>query len=174
MKLWNCSIKANLECKFWSGFLKRQGRIPSARCQPSKVVLLSTCIAFLENCWDAVRSNSKQLFFKGTQMQLHWNVGYPPYRRLTQRWLRSSLQSTSSPPAWSSSGWSLWWWWSQAPPGYPESPQKTGLPPLGFPQSPPEYPQVLWWSWWRWDWWWWWWWWWFADSNTTWVPSWCE
>ena len=32
--------------------------------------------------------------------------------------------------------------YSQAPPGYPESPQKTGLPPIGFPQSPPEYPQV--------------------------------
>ena len=31
---------------------------------------------------------------------------------------------------------------AEAPPGYPESPQKTGLPPIGFPQSPPEYPQV--------------------------------
>jgi hypothetical protein len=31
---------------------------------------------------------------------------------------------------------------AEAPPGYPESPQKTGMPPLGFPQSPPEYPQV--------------------------------
>jgi len=31
---------------------------------------------------------------------------------------------------------------AEAPPGYPESPQKTGLPPIGFPQSPPEYPQT--------------------------------
>jgi len=31
---------------------------------------------------------------------------------------------------------------TEAPPGYPESPQKTGLPPIGFPQSPPEYPQT--------------------------------
>lgn len=31
---------------------------------------------------------------------------------------------------------------TEAPPGYPESPQKTGVPPLGFPQSPPEYPQT--------------------------------
>ena len=30
---------------------------------------------------------------------------------------------------------------AEAPPGYPESPQKTGPPPLGYPQSPPEYPQ---------------------------------
>ena len=31
---------------------------------------------------------------------------------------------------------------AEAPPGYPESPQKTGPPPLGYPQSPPEYPQT--------------------------------
>ena len=31
---------------------------------------------------------------------------------------------------------------AEAPPGYPESPQKAGVPPIGFPQSPPEYPQV--------------------------------
>ena len=31
---------------------------------------------------------------------------------------------------------------TEAPPGYPESPQKTGAPPLGYPQSPPEYPQT--------------------------------
>jgi len=31
---------------------------------------------------------------------------------------------------------------AEAPPGYPESPQKTGVPPIGFPQSPPEYPQT--------------------------------
>ena len=30
---------------------------------------------------------------------------------------------------------------AEAPPGYPESPQKTGPPPLGYPQSPPEFPQ---------------------------------
>ena len=31
---------------------------------------------------------------------------------------------------------------AEAPPGYPESPQKTGPPPLGYPLSPPEYPQT--------------------------------
>jgi len=31
---------------------------------------------------------------------------------------------------------------AQAPPGYPESPQKTGPAPPGYPQSPPEYPQT--------------------------------
>ena len=31
---------------------------------------------------------------------------------------------------------------AEAPPGYPESPQKTGPPPLGYPQSPPEYPET--------------------------------
>ena len=31
---------------------------------------------------------------------------------------------------------------AEAPPGYPESPQKTGPAPPGFPQSPPEFPQT--------------------------------